>query len=148
MGLMDKVKWGWDKVAVLTGLLEKWRPRKCKTEKDYENNLKMYLEENLDRTIEKQSGQGRFRADLVVDKDLYVELKLNLKTPAGLQRLKGQLDAYKKWEGTIILLLIGETPREIKDDLRTFLKEQGLSEKLKLGIDMMAHDKVIVIEKP
>ena len=83
MGIMDKAKWTWDKVAVMKSLIDKWRPRNCQTEKDYENSLYLFLhKEHEDHQITKQPGQRRYHADLVIDDKLLIEIKYNLNTTA------------------------------------------------------------------
>ena len=143
MGLTDKLKWGWDPVAALTALLDKWRPRKCETEKDYETSLYTFLHKELeDRQITKQSGKGRFHADLVIDDKFIIEIKHNLDTTAKYQRLKGQVMEYKEWTGKVILLLIGKADQNLRKDLASFLKKEGLRDSWD-----MSGDKVLVVYK-
>ena len=143
MGITDKLKWGWDPVAVLTALLDKWRPRKCETENDYETSLYTFLHKELeDHQITKQSGKGRFHADLVIDDKFIIEIKHNLDTTAKYQRLKGQVMEYKEWAGKVILLLIGKADQNLKKDLASFLKKEGLRDSWD-----MSGDKVLVIYK-
>jgi hypothetical protein len=146
MGILDKAKWGWDKIGVMTSLLEKWRPRNCETEKDYENSLYLFLHRELeDHQITKQPAQGRFHADLVIDDKLIIELKHNLNTTAKYQRLIGQVEEYKNWDGQVILLLIGETDPNLKKQLTSYLKKAGLRDAL-VPFDFTG-DKVTVVEK-
>jgi hypothetical protein len=152
MGVLSSIKWKWDKVKALTAVLEKWRPRNCKTEKDFENSLYLLLHRELENhQITKQPAQGRFKADLLIDDSLILELKHNLNTTAKYQRLQGQLSEYKKWEGQVVLLLIGETDPNLKKQLLSFLKDQGLRDTFDLAdpfnILPGTGDKVIIVEK-
>jgi hypothetical protein len=149
MGVFDKFKWGWDSIGMLTSLIGKWRPRNCETEKDYENNLYLFLHRELEgHTIEKQSGRGRFHADIVIDNKLVIEIKYNLRTTANYQRLIGQVQEYNKWDGQVILLLIGKTDPNLKKQLFSLLKEQGLRDSINpLDLLNIMNDKVIVVEK-
>lgn len=73
--------------------IESWRPRGCKTEKDYENSLvKKLRKELVNQTIIQQYGSGRQRVDIVVHNKVPIEVKKDLKTTAALQRAIGQLN--------------------------------------------------------
>jgi hypothetical protein len=127
MAWLDKVKFKfWDDVEAVTSLLERWKPRKCKKEKDFENSLYKFLNENLgDVQITKQYAQGRVKADLVVGKSVIVELKTDLNTTVKYQRLIGQLTQYSEWEGRIVVLLTGDTDVNLRKDLDRFIAEQN-----------------------
>ncbi len=93
MGIIDKIKWGWDKLSVLESLIKKWRPRGCESERDYENSLYQFLWRELpDHDITRQSAKGRFRADIVLDGKIIIEIKNNLDSTANYQRLVGQIE--------------------------------------------------------
>ncbi len=143
MGLFDKLKFKfWDDVAVVTSKLKDWRPRSCKTEKDYENSLYTYLHKELpDFQITKQYQKGRIRADLVIADKVIIELKNNLNSTSKYQRLIGQLADYKEWEGRIVVLLTGETDINLKKQLNDYLKKEGLTD---TGFE---DDKVTIFEK-
>lgn len=144
MGLIRKLKWLGDSAGVLTSLFSKWHPRNCKNEKDYENSLYSFLHKELeDHQITKQYGKGRFRADLVIDNKLIIEIKYNLSTPSKYQRLLGQLAEYKEWDGRIVLLLVGRTDPNLKKQLTSYLKKEGFCD----SIFLHEEDKVIIYEK-
>jgi len=93
MGTMDKLKFWLDDVGAVVQKIERWRPRKCATEKDYEKSLYEFLHKEMpDHQITKQSGRGRVRADLVIADRVAIELKHNLDTTAKYQRLIGQIE--------------------------------------------------------
>jgi len=151
MGIMDRVKWNWDKTAVVVGLLEKWRPRNCKTEKDYENSLYLFLHKELeDRQITKQPGQGRYHADIAIDDKILIEIKYDLNTTAKYTRLVGQVVEYKDWKGQVIILLTGETDPNFKKQLLARLEKEGLRGAFNPAdpFGLTSGDKVIVVEKP
>lgn len=144
MGLLHKIKWKLDSAQILTSLFSKWCPRNCKTEKDYENSLYFFLHKELeDHQITKQYGKGRFRADLVIDDRLIIEIKYNLSTSSKYQRLLGQLAEYKDWDGRIVLLLIGKTDPNLRKQLTSYLKKEGFCD----SIWLHEEDKVIIYEK-
>lgn len=144
MGLLDKLKWQWDRVGVLTSLFSKWRPRNCKTEKDYENSLYSFLHRELeDHQITKQYGIGRVHADLAIDDKLIIEIKYNLNTSAKYQRILGQLAEYKEWGGRVVLLLVGKTDPNLRKQLTSYLEKEGLCGSMFLHEE----DKVIIYEK-
>ena len=97
MSLLDKLKChtGND-VGAVGSIIKRWKPTKCKTEKDYEKSLYAFLHEQLGGTqITKQYAKGRIRADLVIADRVIVELKNNLDSTAKYQRLIGQLTQYR-----------------------------------------------------
>ncbi len=143
MGLFDKVKFHvGDSVKFVISKIENWKPRNCKTEKDYENSLYKFLHEELDDfQITKQYAKGRIRADLVIGDRVIVELKYNLNTTGKYQRLIGQLAEYKDWDGRTILLLTGETDINLRKQIDIYLKKEGLSE------DLLDEAKVTVFQK-
>jgi hypothetical protein len=125
MGFLDGVKFRWDSAGFVTSLMDKWRPRGCKTEKDFENSLYKFLHEHLDTIqITKQYARCRIRADLVVGDDVIVELKHNLNTTAKYQRLTGQLIEYKEWKGQIVILLTGEVDPNLRKQLKGFIESE------------------------
>lgn len=144
MGLLDELKWRLDSVGVLTSLFNKWRPRNCKIEKDYENSLSSFLHEELENhEIIKQYAIGRFRADLAIDDELIIEIKYNFNTLTKYRSLLGQLAEYKEWGGRVILLLVGKTDPDLKKRLTSYLEKEGLCGSMFL----FKEDKVIIYEK-
>jgi hypothetical protein len=127
MGFLDKLKFNlWDDVGAVTTLIGNWQPESCKSEKDFENSLYKFLHAELgDTQITKQFAQGRIRADLAIGTKVIVELKFNLNTTTKYQRLIGQLDSYKGWEGRVIVLLVGETEPNLFKELVAWTKKGG-----------------------
>jgi histidinol phosphatase-like enzyme len=127
MGLFDNLAFKmWDDVGAVVSLLEKWTPENCKNEKDFENSLFEYLHKELgDIQITKQYAVGRIKADLMVGKNVIVEMKTNLKTTNAYQRLVGQLTQYAEWQGRIVIILTGQTDINLLKDLKAFVKKQN-----------------------
>ena len=125
MGFLNKVKFKlWDATGTIVSIIEKWKPRKCRTEKDFEKSLYSYLEKELeDIQITRQYAKGRIRADIVVDDVVIIELKNNVDSTAKYQRLVGQLSEYKEWNGNIVVLLTGKTDSNLKRQLTQRVKE-------------------------
>ncbi len=125
MGFLNKLKFKhWDATGTIVSIIEKWKPRKCKTEKDFEKSLYSYLEKELeDIQITRQYAKGRIRADIVVDDVVIIELKNNLDSTAKYQRLVGQLSLYKEWDGYIVVLLTGKTDSNLRRQLTKHVKE-------------------------
>lgn len=130
MKFTDKLRFHvWDSIKVVTDLINEWQPQNCKIEKDYEKSLYNFLHNKLeDIQITKQYAKSRIRADLMIGDKVIVELKYNLDTTAKYQRLIGQLSEYKEWDGRVIILLTGETDRNLRKQLDEYLKKEGLAE--------------------
>ncbi|MCL4549674.1 MAG: hypothetical protein M1495_14010 [Bacteroidetes bacterium] len=128
MDLLDDIKYKFDRLGYIKKLIEEWKPINCETEKDYENSLYNFLHLNLPNTqITKQFAKGRIKADIVIDEKYIVELKNKLNSRNNYQRLIGQLFEYKKWEGSIILLLIGEVDQNFIKEIKSFIKNEDNS---------------------
>jgi len=114
-----------DPVGRVCEVIESWRPRGCKTEKDYEDSLvKKLRKELVKQTITPQYGSARQRVDIVVHHKVPIEVKKDLKSTAALQRTIGQLNQYlKEWEG-IILVLCGDTSSDLFNELKKYAKSQ------------------------
>ena len=123
MGLFDKLKFSlWDSPGTVVELLEKWRPRNCKNEKDFELSLQNFLDGQLEGVpIVRQYAIGRAKADLMIGKRVVVEMKHKFDSTGKYQRLVGQLTEYEKWDGHIVVILTGESDRELVKDLKSFL---------------------------
>jgi len=116
MAFLDKAKFMmWDSADAIIGLIKKWEPKNCKTEKDYEKSLVNFVRSELpDIEVTPQFSFGRTKADLVIGRKVIVEIKTNLNSTAAFQRLIGQLHDYAEWEGRTIVLLTGTTCPDLK----------------------------------
>jgi hypothetical protein len=139
MGLLEKIKFHvWDDVGFVVSLIQKWQPRGCKTEKDYERSLYEHLHENLDDLqVTKQFAFGRAHADICVADKVIVEIKKDLNTTAKYQRLVGQLAEYKRWHGRIVVLLIGDTDKSLRKQLDRHLADEGLSDEFMVKVTVV-----------
>jgi len=111
-------------VSMVKKAIDKWSPRKCENEKDFENSLYSFLHKHFeDVQITKQYAVGRTKADLNVGGKVIIEIKKDLQSTAQYDRLIGQLEEYKKWKGSIVILLTGETDPNLKKKLASRAKE-------------------------
>jgi len=140
MGFLQKIRFNFfDADGMIRSLVEEWRPRKCKAEREYEKSLYMFLHKRLeDIQITKQYARGRIRADLVVGDKVIVELKNNFSTTAKYQKLIGQITEYKEWEGQIIIVLTGYTDPNLHKELMGYAAKNN---------DDLDDEKIIVIQK-
>lgn len=74
-----------------------------------------------DIQVTKQYAKGRIRADIVVGDKVIIELKNNLDSTGKYQRLIGQLNEYKAWDGDTIIVLCGKTDKNLRKELDRFL---------------------------
>ena len=124
---------------MISSLIEEWRPRKCKTEKQYEKSLYTFLHRQLEEIqVTKQFAKGRIRADLVVGDKVIVELKNNFNTTAKYQKLIGQITEYKEWDGQIIVVLTGDTDPNLHKELTKYAAEDEGD---------LGEERIIVIQK-
>jgi hypothetical protein len=142
LNFIDKFKFRWDPVKFITSKLKEWKPKKYSTEKEYENSLYTFLHDEMgDLQVTKQYAKGRIRADIVIADKVIIELKHNLNTTAKYQRLIGQLNEYKDWEGQVIILLTGDPDRNLLKQLDAYIKKEGFGE------DILGEAKFIVYQK-
>ena len=105
--------------------IDSWRPRECKTEKDYERSLVKKLRKELTKQeIVPQYGSGRMRVDIMVGEKVPIELKKDLTSTAAYQKTKGQLNEYLRVFNGIILVLCGDVSSDFFRDLERYAKQQ------------------------
>jgi polyhydroxyalkanoate synthesis regulator phasin len=124
-------------------LIEDWRPRLCKTEKDFERSLHKHLEKKLeDVNVIMQYAAGRVKGDIVVDEKILIELKDSLKSTGQLQRLIGQLDIYtSQWKGKVIVIICGDSQRDLMKTLN------GKIEALKEQVGFLEEQKIFMVDR-
>ena len=116
----------WDGEQMIASLIEKWRPKGCKVEKDYERSLYDFLHNNLeDLQITKQFARARIRADLAVEDKIIIELKNNLDNTSKYHRLIGQLSDYEEWGGPVFLVLCGKTEPNLLKEVRKQIEKRN-----------------------
>jgi hypothetical protein len=114
----------WDKLGTVQQLINQWNPGVLKSEKEYERSLSTFLRSELEGIkITQQYARDRYRFDIVLNESLAIELKYNLKNVGDFQRLLGQLLLSKRWEGQVLVLLVGDTDPDILDSLMREAKE-------------------------
>ena len=122
MAALGKIKFLWDSTGTVTQLIDKWSPRKCRYEKDYEQSLSRFLNKEIpDIKVTPQYAIGRTKADLLIGEKVIVEIKKYLMSTAQYDRLVGQLTRYKDWNGSVVILLVGKTDPDLKKDLTKFI---------------------------
>lgn len=116
-------------------MIERWEPGVCKIEKNYEKSLYNFLHNELEEIqVTKQYARGRIKADLVIGDKVIIEIKNNLNTTGKYQRLIGQIAEYREWEGSILIILVGETDQNLNKQLKKFLNKEGLFEEEKVTL--------------
>ncbi len=133
---MDADFW-YDPIGYMKELVENWNPRKCKTEKDYENSLARYLHSKLENAeIIQQYAIGRSRADIVIDEEVILEIKTKLDATTKLDRLIGQIEKYDgKWDKPIIVVLCGKHDPNLLWELEQYIeKKSGFFSSTQIGL--------------
>lgn len=115
--------------AAVAGEIESWRPRNCESELQYRNSLYAKLEDAFRQAPAKEWGHGRARADIAFGNKIAIELKLDFNTTGKLQRLKGQMDDYRKSFSSTIIVLVGQTDRGLYEDLKKSARDMVVIQK-------------------
>ncbi len=116
----------WDHTGTVLDLIKKWKPRNCKTHKQYQNSLYQYLDQRLKKVnVTKEYGDGRIRGDIALDRKLMVEIKVNFDTTAKFQRAIGQIEGYIENNWAVIVVICGRRDKNLVKQLRD--KYEGTS---------------------
>lgn len=141
-----------DLYSQVVRVIETWEPSKYNSEKKYQEKLVKYLRDRLNRTpsfsfgssskitVKKEDGRGL--CDVVVDRDIGIELKRNLKTKSQIDRLFGQIDDYIKDYRDVLVVLVGKTDPDALDQLRDKIRSIQPS-----GFGMQNQTSVKIIDK-
>jgi hypothetical protein len=111
-------------------IVEQWIPKKkYSKEPEFRDDLMEFIRGELKRSqqdilfgtpethlVKKES--GRHLADIGIDEDIGVELKLNLRRKAEMDRLEGQVSGFTREYSCIIVVLCGEVSEEIVEELK------------------------------
>lgn len=125
MGLEKILFTFWNGEGQVIDIVNKWSPKKYRTEKEYENSLYNVLHESFKEVqVTKQFSIGRIKADIVVGGHVLIELKNNLNSRGKYQRLLGQLEEYRDWDNYILLVLCGETDSNLKKELFKYINDR------------------------
>jgi len=124
MNSVNSLKYTFDKPRYTIAAIKKWRPRGCKTEKEYIESLYRHLRKHLppNSLIVKQNTE-KATTDLVLDGEVVIKIKHNLNTTPKYQRLLDELREYENREGYIILILIGQTYSYFENKLNKHLED-------------------------
>ena len=67
-----------------------------------------------------------YDADIAFERKLAIELKKDLDSPTKLQRLKGQIEDMSKTFANSIIVLVGETRKDLLKDLQGTANRYGI----------------------
>ena len=100
MGTFNKLKYSWDSVSMVSTLISKWSPRKCVTEKDYEQSLLKFLNKEIPEIkVTPQYAIGRTKADLLIGDRVIVEIKKDLTSTAQYRSTSRPADSLQRVGG-------------------------------------------------
>ena len=135
------LRFSWDAQGLIKKLIKEWQPGDLATERAAEDSLYEYFHKQFEQVqVTRQYARGRATVDLVIGEKVMVELKHNFTSTSELQRLKGQLMEYKSWGMALIVVLTGETDRNLLKDLTAFVQKE-------LTSSFLMGDDVLVIQK-
>ncbi|MDG7035780.1 MAG: hypothetical protein JRN37_09925 [Nitrososphaerota archaeon] len=109
-----------------------WQPKwDLQEERQYRDDLMSFLNNHLKKTHTIKPEDGRALADIGIDDEIAIELKLNLKGKSKVDRLLGQVVRYlkgkKSYDGVIIVLLDKENSPDVINmnvrDIRKYVQE-------------------------
>lgn len=127
---IGRTRFGWNGYGLTKGLIKEWRPRKCKTEREYEDKLEKYLRARFSGVeVERQFGVGRSRVDICVGRKVFIELKKDLARTDQAQRLIGQIALYEQSNiEKLIIVLAGSVNQELLRSVQEVAKsyESGM----------------------
>ena len=124
MGILLKADYLFYPLETVANLIEAWDLPEFSTEKEYVSDLYDFLHEELDwLQVTKEFSYGRATADIVIERKMLIEAKLNLESKKECDRLIGQLEEYNDWKMDVIVLLIGETEEHLRKRIQNLLKK-------------------------
>lgn len=114
--------------------IENWDPKKKYSKEElYRDDLVKHLRKELNRpnplflqgkvTVKIEAGRGL--CDICVNESIGIELKKDLRKKSEIDRLIGQITRYKKDYDHIIVVLVGNTDLNSKDDLAEIIDGLG-----------------------
>lgn len=109
----------WDPIGSVKSSLDDWSYSQFDKELEAEESLYTHLVERFPRLeIQKEFYYDQIRMDILIERNLAIELKLNLTSNDEYKRLIGQLDSYHRWDGlNMIVLVIGDFKTELQTRL-------------------------------
>ncbi len=128
-------------------IIWQWIPKKKYSEKPhdkYRDDLMVFIRSELKRgqqnilfgtpkkhRIKKETGKAY--ADIEIDRNIGIELKLNLKGKSKISGLTGQIDYYEEEYNCIIIVLCGEVSEETVEEVEYKIKRKYGSAGFGLG---------------
>ena len=115
----------WDPVGDVREAIESWPTTSFSNEKEAEDSLFAFLEEKFDGLeVLRQFAYDRIKADILIERAVAIELKVNLLKTSEFQRLVGQLETYAKWKVGMVVVVVGE----LDTDLRRRIENRLISD--------------------
>ena len=111
----------------IENIISKWNPPALKNELAYSNDLAEFLRSALpeDARIEREYRHQGTTADLwvsykglMLNSEVFFEVKRNLKKKSDYDRLVGQIQGLKPDKNNVIVVLVGETDIKFLDRLK------------------------------
>ena len=111
-------------VETVCKAISKWEPEDISSEAATQKSLYVHLTRHLNRhDVRQQYPHDRVKADILINEEVAVEIKLNLTTTAKFHRLIGQLESYARWDVRIVVLLVGRVDPELKRRVEERLRQ-------------------------
>jgi hypothetical protein len=116
--------------AHVISLLEQWKPKKFQNEQKYKDDLSTYLDRELNSQVAKASAspipvnrvQGNGLCDIVINRDIGVEVRKDLATQKQIKTFCTELNSFKRGYADVIIVLLGKsgpnTVEALKNDVR------------------------------
>lgn len=132
-------------------LIKRWSPNKYSGEAAYQKDLAEFLREELNRggmfgghqsRIPVTREKKRSLIDILVDNNIGIELKYNLRSKSAIDRLMGQIGDHLANMQSVIIVLVGNTNSDKLEDLRIRVDRQNNS-----GGMIGGGQRVILIDK-
>ena len=113
--------------AQVISILERWRPKKFQNEQKYKDDLSTYLDRELNNhnanttksTIPVNRVQGNGLCDIVIDRDIGVEVRKDLATQKQIKTFCTELNSYKRGYAEVIIVLLGNSSPNALELLKT-----------------------------
>ena len=108
-------------------LIRDWHPGRRATEKKYELALADYLKLKRPKaSVVRQYAVGDSRADICIDRHVFVEVKKDLNATGKLHRLLGQIDMYREHKvEKLIVVLVGSVDQRLLREVERAARQYG-----------------------
>ena len=121
MATLEEMRFNlWDGFDMVVEAINSWKPRKCKTERDFESSLLRHLQKKFSSLkVVRQFAIGTARADIAVQDKILIELKNKLNSKSELDRLVGQMYEYRRLKKPFIIVICSKSRDDLAKQLRT-----------------------------